>query len=167
MSDFLDGLERDLVEAMRRHESRPEIARRLALPGRVAWPQVVVAAAVVALLALVAVTGLPSIGGGGGEVAVRVPLLTGGTYERAGYQLIVGGDHYSLVRRGARLRTGLVSVTGKEAVFSQDATCLSGGIDHGGTYRLRQTGRALVFEPVTDICSSRAQLLRGAWTRAR
>ena len=185
MSDFLDGLERDLVEAVRRHEARPEIARRLSLPTRVAWPRVAAVAAAVALVALVAVTGVPSIigGGGGGEVAVRVPLLTGGTYERSGYQLIVGGDRYSLIRcngsdcgfdsfqnevKGAnRVRNGVLSISGNRAVFTQDQTCLSGGLDHGGTYRLRQSGRALVIELVNDVCTSRAQALRGAWTLRR
>ncbi len=169
MSDFLDGLERDLVEAMRRHEARPQIARRLPLPTRVAWPRVAAVAVAVALLALVAVSGVPSIIGGGtrNETAVRVPLLTGGTYERAGYRLIVGKDRYSVVRSPDDVRTGVVSIKGNEAAFTQDQTCLSGGLDHGGTYRLRQTGRALAIELVNDICTSRAQALRGAWTLRR
>ena len=185
MSDFLDGLERDLVEAMRRHEARPELARRLPVPTRVAWPRIAAVAAAAALLALVAVTGVPSIigGGGGGEVAVRVPLLTGGTYERAGYQLIVGDNRYTLIRCNGtdcgfdafrnevtgtnRVRTGVVSIDKNEAVFTQDQTCLSGGLDHGGTYRLRQTGRALVIELVNDVCRSRAQALSGTWNLRR
>ena len=184
MSDFLNGLERDLVEAMRRYESRPEIARRLPVPRRIAWPRLAMAAAAIAVVAVVATSGVPLIGGGGGgEVAVRVPLLTGGTYERVGYQLIIGDSRYSLIRCQGRdcgfdifeggvggankVRNGVVDVEGNRAVFTQDATCLSGGLDHGGTYRLRQTGRALAIELVTDICKSRARALQGTWTLRR
>jgi hypothetical protein len=167
MSDFLNGLERDLVDGMRRHESRSMLARILALPARVRWPHLLIAAGAAAAVLVIAFVELPSIGAGGGDIAVRTVAL-GGTYERDGFQLLVADGRYTLrgVAGANKVRTGRIAVDRGLATFSFDATCLSGGLDHGGIYRLRQITRGTVFELISDRCRSRANVLTGSsWSR--
>lgn len=181
MSDFLDGLERDLVEAMRRHESRPSLWRRLLEGLRLSWPRGLAMAAIVAAAVLVAAV-VRSLPGTDREMPATPPglsiVLPDGEYVGDSHHLLLTDGRYTLVRcrgrdcafdvfdggagRGTKLLLGAVALRGGQVFFSKDASCLEGGLDAGGTYRVRRSSGQLRLQLVRDSCRERVQALTGS-----
>lgn len=185
MSDFLDGLERDLVKAMRKQEAR-RAPLGLVLP-RFPWRPLAGMAAVVAaaVLAITVVAGRPGDSDRETPASAAVArLLADGTYARGAgdFQLIVSGGRYEILRcngrdcgfdifdegvRGApKVRTGAIERRGDLATFSADVTCRSGGPPVRGVYRVISRAGGVRFDPVSDPCGGRAAALgRSTWRR--
>lgn len=183
MSDFLQTLEADLVEAMRRRAEPRSLLRRLLFPHRRLQSPVpvvaVVAALVIAVIAGVRVDGIRD----GKELAPGTSTAYDGTYARSSgpFQLLLAGGRYTLlrcsgadcafdigdrgVRGGPKVRTGTFTVRGTTAVVAGDATCRAGGAPLVGRYRMLREGDRVLFSLIEDRCRGRLDVLdRGEWT---